>query len=240
MKVGYKDLGVMPYRECWILQQQLFEERLSQHRSAKGGAAESCGTILTVEHTPVYTLGKSGDATNLLVARDYLQQLGAEFVESDRGGDITFHGKGQIVCYPILDLDAIGIGLRRYIEALEEAIIRTIATYGIKGRRLSGATGVWVEHPAAEGSARFEKICAIGVRASHSVTMHGLALNVATDLKWFQMINPCGFVDKGVTTIERECGRKVDLAECRQRLVERLAEELGCDKVVAEESLGIE
>lgn len=238
MKVGYKDLGVMPYAECWKLQQQLFDERLAIHRAEGGSSTERCGTILTVEHKPVYTLGKSGDAANLLVARDYLQQLGAEFIESDRGGDITFHGPGQIVCYPILDLNVIGIGLRRYIEALEEAVIRTIAHYGIVGRRLAGATGVWVEHSSAEGIARLEKICAIGVRASHAVTMHGLALNVATDLKWFHLINPCGFVDKGVTSIEKECGRKVDVAEVRQRLVEALARELQCD--VIEEQLDME
>lgn len=219
----------MPYMECWQHQQQLFDERLAIHRLAGEVACDSCGTILTVEHTPVYTLGKSGDAANLLISRTYLQQLGAEFVESDRGGDITFHGPGQIVCYPILDLDMVGIGLRRYIEALEEAVIRTVAAYGIEARRLAGATGVWVEHQGSEGKARFEKICAIGVRASHAVTMHGLALNVSTDLGWFHHINPCGFVDKGVTSIERECGHAVDMTECRQRLVEAIAQELHCD-----------
>ena len=129
MKVGYKDLGTMPYKECWQLQQSLFESRLEQRRT--GLEAEDCGTILTVEHTPVYTLGKSGKQSNMLIPQSYLESLGAEFFHIDRGGDITFHGPGQIVCYPILDIEKLGIGLRRYIEILEEAVITTVAHYGI-------------------------------------------------------------------------------------------------------------
>ncbi|MBQ5843285.1 MAG: lipoyl(octanoyl) transferase LipB [Alistipes sp.] len=221
MKVGYKDLGTMPYKECWDLQQSLFATRLEMRR--RGVQTEECGTILTVEHTPVYTLGKSGKQSNMLIPESYLKSLGAEFFHIDRGGDITFHGPGQIVCYPILDIDSLGIGLRRYIEILEEAVIVTVTHYGIVARRLEGATGVWICDKDNNGEpTNWRKICAIGVRASHFVTMHGLALNVSTDLKWFTMINPCGFVDKGVTSIEKECGRSIDTNEVKELLVANL------------------
>lgn len=221
MKVGYKDLGTMPYKECWDLQQSLFESRLEMRRSGTQG--EDCGTILTVEHPPVYTLGKSGKQSNMLIPQSYLESLGAEFFHIDRGGDITFHGPGQIVCYPILDIERLGIGLRRYIEILEEAIITTVAHYGICAERLAGATGVWICDRGEDGTAQnWRKICAIGVRASHFVTMHGLALNVSTDLKWFTMINPCGFTDKGVTSISKEIGKDVDFEEVKQLLVANL------------------
>lgn len=220
MKVGYKDLGTMPYKECWEQQQSLFDSRL---KLKKDGVAEDCGTILIVEHPPVYTLGKSGNQSNMLIPESYLKSLGAEFFHIDRGGDITFHGPGQIVCYPILDIDMLGIGLRRYIEALEEAVIQTIALYGIKGERLDGATGVWICNRNSDNTpTNWRKICAIGVKASHFVTMHGLALNVSTDLKWFNMINPCGFTDKGVTSIEKETGKKIDIEKVKTELVENL------------------
>ena len=211
----------MPYKECWDLQQSLFESRLEMRRS--GAQGEDCGTILTVEHPPVYTLGKSGKQSNMLIPQSYLESLGAEFFHIDRGGDITFHGPGQIVCYPILDIERLGIGLRRYIEILEEAIIITVAHYGICAERLAGATGVWICDRGEDGTAQnWRKICAIGVRASHFVTMHGLALNVSTDLKWFTMINPCGFTDKGVTSISKEIGKDVDFEEVKQMLVANL------------------
>ena len=211
----------MSYKECWDLQQSLFEGRLNLRR--EGAQGEDCGTILTVEHPPVYTLGKSGKQSNMLISEAYLQSLGAEFFHIDRGGDITFHGPGQIVCYPILDIGSLGIGLRRYIECLEQAVITTVAHYGIAAERLEGATGVWIcDRNDAGESSNWRKICAIGVRASHFVTMHGLALNVNTDLKWFTMINPCGFTDKGVTSISKEVGRVVDLEEVKQLLVTNL------------------
>ena len=211
----------MSYKECWDLQQSLFESRLNLRRGGTQG--EDCGTILTVEHPPVYTLGKSGKQSNMLISEAYLQSLGAEFFHIDRGGDITFHGPGQIVCYPILDIGSLGIGLRRYIECLEQAVIDTVAHYGIAAERLEGATGVWICDRNEAGECRnWRKICAIGVRASHFVTMHGLALNVNTDLKWFTMINPCGFTDKGVTSISKEVGKVVDLEEVKQLLVANL------------------
>ena len=221
MRVGYEDLGLMSYNECWQYQQRLFESRLQAQKEQQGG--DEAGRILIVEHKPVYTLGKSGNAQNMLLPEARLSALGAEFYHIDRGGDITFHGPGQIVCYPILDIEQLGIGLRRYIEILEEAIITTVAHYGITAERLAGATGVWICDREGDGEPKnWRKICAIGVRASHFVTMHGLALNVSTDLKWFTMINPCGFTDKGVTSISKEVGKDVDFEEVKQLLVENL------------------
>lgn len=188
------------------------------------------GVILTVEHPPVYTLGKSGHAENLLIPRAALEALGARFFHIDRGGDITFHGPGQLVCYPILDLERLGIGLRDYIDALEEAVIRTVGRYGIEAGRIAGASGVWLgEGITPHGSGRQRKICAIGVRSSRYVTMHGLALNVSTDLDWFSRINPCGFTDRGVASIVRECGRSVPMDEVKALLVNFLSEILNVE-----------
>ncbi len=223
MRVECKWVGRMPYKECWEYQQRLFNELLAK----QGDGSDMVGTIIFVEHPAVYTLGKSGKMSNMLIDEERLKALGAEFYHIDRGGDITFHGEGQVVCYPILDLEKLGIGLRRYIEILEESIIEAVAEYGIEGRRLEGATGVWlcdeVEGTNGENVQRnWRKICAIGVKASRFVTMHGLALNASTDLKWFSMINPCGFVDKGVTSISKELGREVSFDEASKVLCEKL------------------
>lgn len=183
------------------------------------------GEVLLVEHTPVYTLGKSGHAENLLVSRQALEEAGAEFFHIDRGGDITFHGPGQLVGYPILDLECLGIGLRDYIDALEEAVIRTVDHYGIRGGRIHGASGVWID---AEGR-RPRKICAIGVRSSRYVTMHGFALNVTTDLGWFSRINPCGFTDRGVASIASETGSIPSMEEVKRLVVKFLSEELNVE-----------
>lgn len=217
---------------------------------ATGEHSGNAGTILLVEHPPVYTLGKSGHAENLLIGRNALEAMGAQFFHIDRGGDITFHGPGQLVCYPILDLERLGIGLRAYIEAMEEAVIRTVAEYGITAGRMAGASGVWVGHGVTirtadagtddnetrEGAANREKgvgslpggiprkICAIGVRSSRYITMHGFALNVSTDLGWFARINPCGFTDRGVTSIERETGRKAAMGDVKRLVVKYLSE----------------
>lgn len=234
--VRRRDLGTMDYPDCWALQRSLFEELLAEKNRRRNGAAahdgtadnadaqNRAGTILLVEHPPVYTLGKSGHAANLLVDGTALERFGAQLFRIDRGGDITFHGPGQTVCYPILDLEKIGIGLREYIGALEEAVIRTVAEYGIAAGRIAGASGVWIgpgTMPATRGGAP-RKICAIGVRSSRFVTMHGFALNVSTDLEWFSHINPCGFVDRGATSIERETGRKIAIGEVNDALVENL------------------
>lgn len=254
MKASCRDLGLMDYKTCWDLQQSLFDVMVAGKTSGTepGTVSADAGTILLVEHPPVYTLGKSGHSENLLVGREALEKLGARFFHIDRGGDITFHGPGQLVCYPILDLERLGIGLRAYIDALEEAVIRTVAHYGIRAGRIAGASGVWVGAEAIEpektdgaekaGKARIitgdtaenpgqyirnaeppRKICAIGVRSSRYITMHGFALNVSTDLKWFSRINPCGFTDRGVTSIERETGRKVAMDEVKALVVEFLS-----------------
>ena len=171
---------------------------------ATGESSASAGTILLVEHPPVYTLGKSGHAENLLIGREALEAMGAQFFHIDRGGDITFHGPGQLVCYPILDLERLGIGLRDYIGA--------------------GASGVWIGVGNRTSARVPRKICAIGVRSSRYITMHGFALNVTTDLGWFTRINPCGFTDRGVTSIERETGRKAAMGEVKELVVKFLSE----------------
>ncbi|MBR4849872.1 MAG: lipoyl(octanoyl) transferase LipB [Alistipes sp.] len=232
MRVKCEWVGRLSYKECWEYQQHLFEEQLRK----QGDGSDCAGVILFVEHPAVYTLGKSGKMSNMLISEEYLRSLGAEFFHIDRGGDITFHGEGQVVCYPILDLDRLGIGLRRYIEILEQSIIETIAEYGLEGRRLEGATGVWLcdEEVPAEGEKserNWRKICAIGVKASRFVTMHGLALNASTDLKWFTMINPCGFVDKGVTSLTKECGREIGFEEASRVLCEKLLANLNLERV---------
>lgn len=216
MEIEYRDLGRKAYKECWDYQQALFDDLLTRKNSTHTAA----GYLLLVEHPAVYTLGKSGHAENILVSEDFLRSRGAEYYHIDRGGDITFHGEGQLVGYPILDLEKVGVGLREYIESIEEAVIRTVAEYGIEAGRLSGASGVWI---CDEGTAP-RKICAIGVRSSRFVTMHGFALNVSTDLEWFSYINPCGFADRGVTSMVRETGREILLDEVKNLVVKHLSE----------------
>ncbi|MBR4995644.1 MAG: lipoyl(octanoyl) transferase LipB [Alistipes sp.] len=234
MEVEYRDLGRMGYEECWALQRSLFDALLGSKRgvattdeAAHQGVGEAIGAgkagwLLLVEHNPVYTLGKSGKESNMLISEEYLRSIGAEFFRIDRGGDVTFHGPGQIVGYPILDLEKVGIGLREYIDLIEEAMIGVCRLWGIEAGRISGASGVWID---PEGP-RARKICAIGVRSSRYVTMHGFAFNVATDMRYFSHINPCGFVDKGVTSLEKELGHAVDIAVVREQLVEQLSEKL--------------
>ena len=224
-EILYKDLGLMGYSECWDYQRLLFERMLA----AKAGDAEAraqiereAGWLLLVEHNPVYTLGKSGKDENMLVSESYLRSIGAEFFHIDRGGDVTFHGPGQVVGYPILDLERIGIGLRDYIDALEGAVIDLCREWGIEAGRVAGASGVWIEGD----SPRARKICAIGVRSSRYVTMHGFALNVNTDLRYFSHINPCGFVDRGVTSLRKELGHEVDMEQVKSQIVKHLSEKL--------------
>ena len=215
------DLGRMPYRDCWEYQQRLFDVLTAR----RGDASDEAGWLLTVEHPPVYTLGKSGKAQNLLVGEEFLRAKGAEYYHIDRGGDITFHGPGQAVCYPILDLARLGIGLREYIFRLEESVIEVVGRYGIRGARIAGASGVWI---VEEGAAP-RKICAIGVRSSRFITMHGFALNVSTDLGWFTRINPCGFTDRGVTSIAAETGSQPSMQEVKQLVIRELATALQCE-----------
>lgn len=211
------DLGTMPYREAWAKQERLLES--IKAAKEKGEGTENY--LLFVEHPHVYTLGKSGDEANMLVNAARLRAEHAEFVRVDRGGDITYHGPGQLVVYPVIDMANFGVGVKDYVDRLEEVVIRTVRQYGIAGERLAGATGVWVE----PHSLRARKICAIGIRCSRFVTMHGFALNVNTDLDYFHYINPCGFRDKGVTSIAREIGREVPMPEVKE-LVKRQFEAL--------------
>jgi lipoyl(octanoyl) transferase len=208
-KALYKDLGLKEYKETWEYQTEIFQKLVGLKKqrgisdTPMNGICE--GTLIFVEHPHVYTLGKSGSEKNLLVDYIQLQAKEASFYHIDRGGDITYHGPGQLVGYPVFDLECIGISLKEYIYRLEEAIIRSVGEFGITAYRMIGGTGVWLD-PDKPGRAR--KICAIGVKASRYVTMHGFALNVNTDLTYFNFINPCGFTDKGVTSLEKELGGK--------------------------------
>lgn len=212
---NYEDTGLIDYQKCWNYQEELLEQIQADKKAHKGST--STNHFLLVEHPHVYTLGKSGDEHNLLIQDDFLKKIGATFCKIDRGGDITYHGPGQLVGYPIIDLEYYQIGIRQYIEKMEDAIIATVAHYGITGGRKEGATGVWLD---ANIPAKSRKICAIGVRVSRFVTMHGFALNVNTDLRYFNYINPCGFTSYGATSIERELSRKVDMQEVKEQIRE--------------------
>ena len=207
-EVIYRDLGTIDYASCWELQQELFDALIASKKDKNRNAEQY---LLLCEHPAVYTLGKSGHEENMLAGEEFLKSQGASFYRIDRGGDITFHGPGQLVGYPILDLEKVGIGLREYIYSIEEAVIRTIAEFGISGTRVEGAAGVWLKD-----NGPLRKICAIGVRSSRYVTMHGFALNVNTDLRWFGYINPCGFSDRGVTSISKETGSVADIGRVKE------------------------
>lgn len=217
--VEYKDIGLTDYKKAWDYQEQLFDQLLESKKKGEISVADCRnripGTLIFVEHPHVYTLGKSGSESNLLLDYIQLRAKDASFYRTDRGGDITYHGPGQIVGYPIFDLEALGIGIKQYVSGLEEAVIRTAGEYGLKGERLDGGTGVWLD-PGVPGKAR--KICAIGVKASRFITMHGFAFNVNTDLSYFEHINPCGFTDKGVTSLEKELGGKQDIEKSKNIL----------------------
>ena len=211
-KWKYVDWGLIAYAEAYEKQKILFEAAIEQ----KTAHEPVQNTVIFCEHPHVITLGKHGLDTNLLFPEEILKEKQVELFRTDRGGDITYHGPGQLVGYPILDLESLHIGLKEYIYRMEEAIIRLLAEYNIKGEHLAGATGVWIDtdHPG-----KTRKICAIGVKSSRYVTMHGFALNVSTDLNYFNLINPCGFKDKGVTSMEKELNRKIDMEEVKSRLL---------------------
>ncbi|MGE5394724.1 MAG: lipoyl(octanoyl) transferase LipB [Candidatus Saccharibacteria bacterium] len=208
---NFEDLGLKDYKQCWDYQetihQKIVQDKLENKRSS------SINQFLLVEHPHVYTLGKSGDEHNLLVNADFLRKIEAVYYKINRGGDITYHGPGQLVGYPIIDLENYKLGVKDFIFKMEQAIIQTIAEYGLSGSLKEGATGVWLD---AEEPALSRKICAIGVRVSRYVSMHGFALNVNTDMRYFSYINPCGFLTYGVTSLERELGHKVDMQEVKE------------------------
>lgn len=221
--VDLYDLGTVPFRPAWELQKTLQKILVDQKKALRSNPAkhgEQNDILLLVEHPHVYTLGKSGKSTHLLKAIEELSQINAEFIEIDRGGDITYHGPGQIVGYPILDLDRHFTDIHKYLRYLEEVIIHTCAEYGIEAGRIEGLTGVWVGD---------EKIAAMGIRCSRWVTMHGFALNVNTDLSYFDHIVPCGISNKAVTSISKLLNRAVDSTEVKKHLLRHFSEVFGIE-----------
>lgn len=221
-QVILKDLGYKDYKETWDYQEQLFQKTLDikiKNRREDAGL-ETPNHFLFVEHPHVFTLGKSGDIDNLLANEAELAAKNAKFYKINRGGDITYHGPGQIVGYPILDLDNFFTDIHKYLRLLEETVIMTLAEYGLKTERSEGETGVWLD----VGTPFARKICAMGVRASRWVTMHGFALNVNTDLSYFDLMVPCGIKDKAVTSLNLELGkREVDMEKVKQKLLVHFA-----------------
>jgi lipoyl(octanoyl) transferase len=224
--VLFKDLGKdQPYKETWDLQERMLQQNCAIKAAARGLENEerkealanqsTTNHLLFVEHKPVYTLGKSGDISNVLINEDDRQNRGIEFFKINRGGDITFHGKGQLVGYPIFDLEKFKTDIGWYLRSLEEVIILTMAEYGLKGERSKGETGVWIA-PNIEGSER--KICAMGIRCSRWITMHGFAFNVNTNLEYFNYIVPCGIQNKQVTSLQKELGYEVPMREVKEKV----------------------
>ena len=215
-KVSFRDLGLIDYKQCWDFQEKLFSEVLSIKSSnrKKNENVRTKNYLIFCEHPHVYTLGKSGNKTNLLVNKDYLKKMGVTFHKTNRGGDITYHGPGQIVGYPILDLDNFFTDIHKYLRLLEEVVILTLKEYGLKSERSEGETGVWLD----VGTLKARKICALGVKSSRWVTMHGFAFNINSDLSYFKNIIPCGITDKNVTSLQEELGRKIDINEVKNKL----------------------
>lgn len=228
-KVQFQDLGLKDYKETWDYQEKLFQEILeikSQNRKNEKDQQETPNYFLFVEHPHVYTLGKSGHIENMLLNEEQLKAKNATFYKINRGGDITYHGPGQVVGYPILDLDNFFTDIHKYLRFLEEAIIKTLADYGLKGTRSEGETGVWLD----VGTPFARKICALGVRASRWVTMHGFALNVNSDLGYFDNIIPCGIRGKAVASLNVELGvEKVNEEEVKQKILNYFQELFGAE-----------
>jgi lipoyl(octanoyl) transferase len=223
LEVSYKHLGRIEYQEAWDYQESLLQQNLEVKKKNRDNeiAGIECtpalteNTFLLCEHEPVFTLGKSGAMENLLVNNEYLKQKGISFFKTNRGGDITFHGIGQIVGYPILDLERLKPDIVLYMRNLEDVIIRTIAEYGIESERSKGETGVWIDVNIPH---KARKICALGVRTSRWITMHGFALNVNTDLEYFNLIIPCGIQNKQVTSMAKELGKEVNIQEVEEKI----------------------
>ena len=216
-KVTYKNIGLIDYKKAWDYQEELFNEIVDvKEKNRKAEIKQPTPNyLLFCEHPHVYTIGKSGKQENLLISDDFLKSKGAALFKINRGGDITYHGPGQIVCYPILDLDNFGVSIKDYIYNLEEVIIRTLKHYDIVATRSEGATGVWLDvgNPQKE-----RKICAMGVRTSHWVSMHGFAFNINTNLDYFGYIVPCGIQGKSVTSLQKELGKHIDISEVQEVL----------------------
>jgi lipoyl(octanoyl) transferase len=224
-EVIYQNLGLIDYKEAWDYQEKLFRETVDQKiRLRKGESEESTKNyILFCQHPHVYTLGKSGDEQNLLLDESGLADHDAKFYKINRGGDITYHGPGQLVVYPIFDLDHFFSDIHKYLRYLEEAVIQTLNEYGIEAGRVEGLTGVWIDGDKPEA----RKICAMGVKSSRWVTMHGIGFNVNSDLTYFSHIVPCGIEDKSVTSMQGELGRELDMDEVSSVLKGKIAEQFG-------------
>ena len=234
-KVFFEDMGIRSYQPSWDYQEELLLKNTQIKWAARQNEQDLKTTntehrLLMVEHNPVFTLGKSGKREHVLVSEEQLKNLGIEFFHINRGGDVTYHGLQQIVGYPILDLDKFKTDLGWYLRCLEQVIIDVMAEYGLKGERSSGETGVWIE-PNDPFMAR--KICAMGIKCSRWITMHGFALNVNTDLSHFEFIVPCGIQGKAVTSLEKELGRKVDYAEVKQKIKFHFEQVFDCDLVTS-------
>ncbi|KFC22682.1 lipoyl(octanoyl) transferase LipB [Epilithonimonas lactis] len=230
-KVKFQDLGVKDYQPTWDYQEELLKQNLDikiHNRENPENLKPTDNHLLFVEHPHVYTLGKSGHESNLLANENKLKEIEATYVKVNRGGDITYHGFGQVVGYPILDLENFYTDIHRYMRDLEEVIIRTIAEYGLTGERSPGETGVWFD----VGKPYARKICALGVKASRWVTIHGFALNVNTNMKYFDYIIPCGISDKQVTSMQRELEKEVDYAEVKNKIKKHFADVFGCEPFV--------
>ena len=227
-KVKFQDLGVKDYQSTWDYQEELLKQNLDikiHNRENPENLKPTDNHLLFVEHPHVYTLGKSGHETNLLANENKLKEIEATYVKVNRGGDITYHGFGQVVGYPILDLENFYTDIHRYMRDLEEVIIRTIAEYGLIGERSPGETGVWFD----VGKPYARKICALGVKASRWITIHGFALNVNTDMKYFDYIIPCGISDKQVTSMQRELEKEVDYEEVKEKIKKHFVDVFGCE-----------
>lgn len=231
----FQDLGTIAYSDAWDYQTSLFEKTLEIKTRNRNLAPEeqqvTDNYLLFCEHPHVYTLGKSGKESNLLLKDDELSAIQATYYHINRGGDITYHGPGQIVGYPIFDLDNFFTDIHKYMRALEEIIIRTVGAYGVKAGRIKGLTGVWVDH---ENERTTRKICAFGVRASRWVTMHGFALNVNTDLSYFNHIIPCGITDKAVTSLQQETGKVVPMEDVSAILRSNFEDVFGLELLTSE------
>ncbi len=219
-EVYFEDLGKRAYKSVWDFQEQLLKNKVEQKallREQTHVAAIPAirHDLLFVEHTPVYTLGKSGKEEHILISAAEMQERGIDYFHINRGGDITFHGPGQVVGYPIFDLEQFSTDLGWYLRSLEEVIIRVMAEYGLQGERSRGETGVWLD---THDSSKARKICAMGIKCSRWITMHGFAFNVNTDLGYFGHIVPCGIADKAVTSLQQELGREVDMEEVKEKL----------------------
>jgi lipoyl(octanoyl) transferase len=220
-QVIIEDLGLIDYKKAWDYQEMLFKETVDRKIRIRNGesALVTENHLLFCQHPHVYTLGKSGQEDHLLLNEAQLDQADISYYKINRGGDITYHGPGQLVVYPIFDLDHFFTDIHKYLRLLEEAVIQTLAEYGVKGERSDGETGVWIDVDTPNA----RKICAMGVKSSRWVTMHGIGFNINADLSYFNHIVPCGIVDKGVTSLQKEIGKELDLNEVQEILLKKLA-----------------